>query len=544
MNALLGQQLLVLCAIMAVGTWLGRLSWRGWSLGNSAVFFVGLAFGHFGFTVPKPIVDLGLVLFLYATGLQAGPRFFRSFRKQGAQVVVVAAAVVAAAAALTVGLARLMNLPYALAAGIFTGAVTSTPSLAGAVEAVSRIDPSQASSVSVGYGIAFPLALIAIPLAIQFVPRLVRRDLETAEAQWLEAQRTERPLLARQQFEVTNPNIDGRRIAELNAHRLTQANISRVRLAGQGGQVVAGTPNVVLHRGDVVLAVGAPAELEKLRWLIGDCVQVPMEANVHSASRDVYVTEAKLAGKRLMDLHIADRYSVIITRIRRQGLEIAPVGTSTLELGDTLRIVGEEAALTEFAKMVSGDARHMDETNMLPFLIGLVLGIGLGSIPITLAPGLTVQLGAAAGAFLVSLVLGHFGRIGPFRLYVPVAAKNILRDLGSMLFLAGLGANSGGQLAAVFQEQGPGLFAAGIAITAIAFVVALLLAHVYYKMDLLSTLGLLCGVMSSSSSLAAVSSKTTTDVPAITYATAMPVVLIFKIVGAQLLVPVLRLLLH
>ena len=127
MSALFSEQLLVLCVIMAVGTWLGRLSWRGWALGNSAVFFVGLAFGHFGFSVPKPIVDLGLVLFLYATGLQAGPRFFRSFRKQGAQVVVVAGAVVVAAGAMTVGVAKLMNLPYAVAAGIFTGAVTTPP---------------------------------------------------------------------------------------------------------------------------------------------------------------------------------------------------------------------------------------------------------------------------------------------------------------------------------------------------------------------------------------------------------------------------------
>ncbi|MGE5602689.1 MAG: aspartate:alanine exchanger family transporter [Nitrososphaerales archaeon] len=543
MSTLLGQQLLVLCAIMAIGTWLGRFSWRGLSLANSAVFFAGLAFGHFGFTIPKPIVDLGLVLFLYATGLQAGPRFFRSFRKQGAQVVVVAAAVVAAAAVVTAGLAKAMHLSYGLAAGMFSGAVSSTTSLAGAAEAVSRIDPAQAALVSVGYGIAFPLALICVPIAIQFVPRLVRRDIPSAEARWLEAQAAEQPPLAKQQFEVTNPNVDGRRICDLNAHRLSQVNISRVRLAGEGGRVVTGAPEVVLRCGDVVLAVGAPAELEKLRLLIGRPVETPMEANVHSASRDVYVTESKLAGKRLMDLHIPDRYNVIITRIRRQGLEIAPVGSSTLELGDTLRVVGEEAALAEFARLVSGDPRHMEETDMLSFLIGLVLGVALGAIPITLAPGLTVTLGAAAGAFLVSLVLGHFGRIGPFRLYVPSAAKNILKELGAMLFLAGLGTSAGGQLAPVFREQGPALFAAGLAITAAAFVTALFLAHFYYKMDLLSTLGLLCGVMSSSSSLAAVNSETRTDVPAITYATAMPVVLIFKILAAQLLVQVLRLVL-
>jgi putative transport protein len=542
MNVLLTQQLLALCIIMALGAWLGRLSWRGWSLGSSAVFFVGLAFGHLGFTVPKPIVDLGLVLFLYATGLQAGPRFFRSFRKQGLQIVIIAGASVIAAAGATVAVARLMHLQYALGAGMFTGAVTNTPSLAGAVEAVSRIDASQAAQVSVGYGVAFPLALIGVPIAIQFLPKLLRRDVRAAEAAWLEVQNAERPPLAKCQFKVTNPNLDGRRISDLDAHRVSQVNISRVRLAGLGGQVVAGTPDVVLHRGDVVVAVGAPAELEKMRLLVGEPVEVAIEPNVHAASRDVYVTEAKLTGKRLMDLHVTDRYNVIITRIRRQGIEIAPVGTSTLELGDTLRIVGEDAALAHFATLASGDARRLDETNMVPFLIGLVLGIALGSIPVQMAPGLTVTLGPAAGVFLVSLVLGHLGRIGPFRLYVPSAAKNILRELGSLLFLAGLGTNSGAQLATVFAGQGLQLFAAGLAITVAAFIVALLLAHFVYKMDLLSTLGLMSGVMSSSSALATVSSKTRTEVPAITYATAMPVVLIFKILGAQILVQVLRLL--
>lgn len=541
MSALLGEQLVVLCIIMALGTWLGRLSWRGWALGNSAVFFAGLAFGHLGFSVPKAIIDLGLVLFLYATGLQAGPRFFRSFRKQGGQVVVVAGATVVAAGAATVALARLMHLPYSLAAGIFTGAVTSTPSLAGAVEAVSRIDPTQAATTSVGYGIAFPLALIAIPLAIQLVPALLRRDYATADAAWLAVQRAESPPLEKRQFEVTNANIDGRRIAELNAHRLTHVNISRVRLARENGRVVAAGPDVVLHKGDVLLVVGTPPELEKMHLLIGERVDVPMTPDAHSQSRELYVTEAKLAGKRLMDLRLSERHHVVITRIRRQGVELAPTGVSTLELGDTIRAVGEAEALAHFATLVSGDARHMDETNMLPFLIGLLLGVLVGSLPIQVAPNLTVKLGAPAGAFLASLVLGHFGRIGPFRLYVPSAAKNILKELGAMLFLAGLGTSSGSQLAAVFQQQGPALFGAGLAITAAAFVVALLLARLYCKLDLLGTLGLLCGLMSSSSSLAAVSSRTKTEVPAVTYATAMPVVLIFKIVGAQLLVQVLRL---
>lgn len=544
MNPLLTEQMLVLFAILALGSWLGRLSWRGISLGNTAVFFVGLAFGHFGLTIPKPVMDLGLLLFLYAMGLQAGPRFFRTFRKQGLQFVIVTGAALLAAGIVTVGLATLLNLPYALAAGMFTGALTHTPSLAGAIETISRIDPAQTALASVGYGIAYPLSVIGIPLLMQFVPKLLRRDVKAAEADWLAAQRAERPALAKRQFKVTNPNLDGKRLADLDTHRLSQANFSRVLLQSQGqaARVVAGAPDVVLHLGDVVLVVGAEDQLEKMRLLIGEEVQVTMEANTHAISRDLYMTEAKLAGQRLMDLHVWDRYNVVITRIRRQGLELTPVGTSTLELGDTLRVVGDTPAVAQFAKLVSGDARRMEETNMVPFLIGLVLGIVLGLIPFHLSDGLIIKLGAGPGAFLVSLVLGHFGRIGPFRVYVPSAARNLMRELGLMFFLAGAGANSGTQLQKVFEQQGPELFAAGAAIALITVLVTLLLAHGFYKMNLMSTMGLLSGVMTNSTALAAASSKTSTDVPAVAYASTLPVALIFKILAAQILVQVLRLL--
>lgn len=541
MSALLTEQMLVLFAILAIGSWLGNLSFRGVSLGGAAVFFVGLAFGHFGLTIPKPVMDLGLLLFVYAVGLQAGPRFFRTFRQQGRTFVIVAGVGILAAGVTTFAAARLMQMPYAIAAGMFTGAVTNTPALAATIDAMNRIEPAQAANVSVGYGIAYPFSIVAITLLLQFLPKLLRRDVKAAEAQWLETQRTEQPQLQKRQFKVTNPNLNGKRLGDLDTHRLSQVNISRVRQAAQGNQVVAGAPDVVLHLGDVVLVVGAAPELEKMRLLIGEEVEVPMEANTRAISRDLYVTEQSLAGKRLMDLHVWDRYNVVITRIRRLGLEIAPVGTSTLELGDTLRVVGEEPAVAQFAKLVSGDARRMEETNMVPFLIGLVLGIALGLIPFRLPNGMTLKLGAAGGAFLVSLVLGHFGRIGPFRLYVPAAARNLSRELGLMLFLGGAGANAGTQLVKVIELQGPGLFLAGAAITVASALTTLLITHFIFKMNLLTTMGLISGVMTNPPALAAASNQTTTDVPAVTYASAFPVVLIFKILLAQILVQVLRL---
>jgi putative transport protein len=368
---------------------------------------------------------------------------------------------------------------------------------------------------------------------------LLRRTIDDAERDWRNSQAGERISLSKRQFQVVNANLEGKRLGELDTHRLSQVNISRVQ---HDGQVVTGTPDVVLHVGDVILAVGADEELEKLRVLVGQEVQVEMAANAHTVSREMFVTEEKLAGKRLMDLHVWDRYAVIITRIRRAGVEIAPVGTSTFELGDTLRVVGDDAALDEFGRLVGGNTRKIDETNMVPFLIGILLGICVGLVPIPLPNGLSIKLGAAGGALLVSLLLGHFGRIGPFPVYVPAAARNIARELGLMLFLAGAGANAGSQLVRVVQQQGSGVFVAGAAITIVAIAVAIIVTHLIYGMNLLSVLGLTSGVMTNPPALAAAANQTATDVPAVTYASAFPVVLIFKILVAQVLVQVLRLL--
>jgi putative transport protein len=538
LSALLAEQMLVLFAILAIGSWLGSLSVRGVSLGTAAVFFVGLAFGHLGLTVPRPIMDLGLLLFVYAVGLQAGPRFFRTFRKQGQQFVLVAAASILAAGVVTVLVAQLFGLSWSLAAGMFTGALTNTPALASAADAVARIDPSQSAAVLVGYGIAYPFSIVGVTLLVQFLPKLLRRTIDNAERDWCNSQAGERTSLSKKQFRVVNANLEGKRLGELDTHRLSQVNISRVQ---HDDQVVTGTPDVVLHVGDVILAVGADEELEKLRVLVGQEVQVEMAANTHTVSREIFVIEEKLAGKRLMDLHVWDRYAVIITRIRRAGIEITPVGTSTFELGDTLRVVGDDAALDEFSRLVGGNTRKIDETNMVPFLIGILLGIIVGLIPIPLPNGLSIKLGAAGGALLVSLLLGHFGRIGPFPVYVPIAARNISRELGLMLFLAGAGANAGTQLLRVVQEQGGGVFLAGAVITIVAAAVAIIVTHLSYRMNLLSVLGLTSGVMTNPPALAAAVNQTATDVPAVTYASAFPVVLIFKILVAQVLVQVLRL---
>jgi putative transport protein len=526
----------VLFIILAFGALLGSVSWRGISIGTAGVLFIGLIFGHFGLSVPKAVMDLGLLLFVYAVGLQAGPRFFRMFRKQGLRFVIIGIAVALTGALTTLGLAYIMKIPDDLAAGLYTGALTCTPALAGALDTFARASPSLSSAVSVGYGIAYPFSMIGVVLLVQFLPRLLKRDLHAEEKNFLVERQKELPLLIVKQLRITNPNMDGKSLREVNPHRLAHVNITRVL---RDGQVKIASPDLVLKQDDVVMVVGPQQEMEKIKLVLGEETEVPMDMNTNISTLDLELTSPVFTGKTLAELNIWDDYGVIITRLRREGVEISPTGSIILEIGDGLHVVGEKADVQRFIKKAGGDSRKAQETNMLPYLIGLVLGIGLGLIPFRLTSGVVVKLGISGGAFLVSLLIGHFGRIGSLRLYVPAAAKNLTRELGLMLFLAGAGTNAGAQLVQVIQQEGWSLLVAGAIITIVSVCVGLLLTLGIYKYDTLGSLGALTAAMTNPPGLSAANNQTSTDLSTLAYASVYPSALIFKILFAQALVLVL-----
>jgi putative transport protein len=269
---------------------------------------------------------------------------------------------------------------------------------------------------------------------------------------------------------------------------------------------------------------------------------VKMDLNSEIVAMDVEVTEPALVGKRMSDLKVWEHHGAVITRIKRQGMDLSATGSVRLDMGDILHAVGARAAVEEFARLVDVDHKKVDETNMVPFLLGLAAGIGLGSIPITLASGVTVKLGMAGGAFITSLLLGHFGRIGKFRLYYPQAAKNLARELGLMLFLAGAGTNAGSRFVALIQEQGFTLFFSGVAVTLSAALAGVLFMHFFYRMNVLAIMGSIAACMTNPPALSAASSQTSTDLPTLSYASVYPVALISKILLVQFLVQVFRLL--
>jgi putative transport protein len=533
---LLSDQMLVLFIILAAGALLGSFVWRGISLGSAGVLFVALVLGHFSLTVPKGIMDLGLLLFVYSVGLQAGPRFFRMFRKQGMRYVIIGVAVALTGALATLGVAYLLKIPDDLAAGLYAGALTCTPALAAALDVFARTVPNLSAAASVGYGIAYPFSMIGVVLLVQFLPKLLKRDMRAEQKNWIEERQKELPSLVVKNLRITNPNMAGKTLREIDPHRLAHVNITRVR---RGDQVNMVNPDFILAMDDVLMVVGPQAEMQKIKLVLGEEIDVPMDMNSNIATQDLELNSPAFIGKTLAEFEIWENYGVIITRIRRQGLEISPIGSITLEIGDGLHVVGDRQEVQEFIKKAGGDTRKAEETNMLPYLLGLVLGVGLGLVPFRLASGVEVKLGIAGGAFLVSLLIGHFGRIGPLRLYVPAAAKNLTRELGLMLFLAGAGTTAGAQLVQVIEQQGPALLLAGALITLMAVSVGMLLTFKLFKMDTLAALGALTAAMTNPPGLSAANRQTVTDQATLAYASVYPAALIFKILFAQILVTLL-----
>src|SRR5512133_315730 len=456
------EEMFVLFAILTLGAWIGHWSWRGMSLGSAGVLFVALIFGHFGLSVPKAVMDFGLLLFVYSVGLSAGPSFFRTFRKRGMQFVVLALVIVGSGAILTGVLAYLLHLPAALATGLYAGALTCTPALAAAIDTLNRVLPDAAPLASVGYGIAYPYSMIGMVLLIQLLPKLLQRTINTEEKLWLAEKAIETPGLQARQFRVTNSNLDGKTVAEINPRRLAQVNISRIKHAEK---VSAARPETLIHTGDLVMAVGQTDELDKLRILLGEETNERMDVNAEVMSVDVEVMDESLTGQTLAHMRVWEQFTVVITRLRRQGLEILPHGNVSMERGDGIRVVGEKSAVEAFVRRAQGSPRKALETSMVPYLIGVFVGVFVGLISIPVGQGVTLKLGAAGGVFITSLLIGHFGKIGPFQLYVPPAAKNLTRELGLMLFLAGAGTNAGAHLVDVLKDQGWILLLAGATVT-------------------------------------------------------------------------------
>jgi len=528
-DELLGNPMIALFAVIGAGMLFGRIQVFGVSFGSSGVIFSALLLGGVGYGIPAGIGNLGLVLFVYCVGLTAGPTFFRVFKQEGANLAKLGAVIILAGAATTVVCAWLFKVPVDLAAGVLAGSMTSTPALASALDALNH-NPN----VSVGYGIAYVYGVVGVVLFVQLVPRMLGYNLEEEVRRAGKGgggRRIERVVI-----EVLNPGLFGKLISENSFTATQRCQISRV---GRGDRFVPVTPDTRFEEGQVLMAVGEDDRLPALVEFIGRQSDKKLFLDIETERLRVVATSPQVLDKTLRELNLLNAFGVTITRVERNTVAIVPQADTVLQYGDVLTAIGEPKGLQGFAAFAGHRTRALDETDIISLAVGISLGLLIGMIPLGLPGGRSFSLGAAGGPLMVALVLAHFGSIGGIRGHVPRAARMLMTEMGLVFFLAGAGVQAGGQFMEVLRQQGPSLLVMGFFVTSVPMLVGYIAAKRFLRMGILETLGAICGGMTCTPGLGALSSKIDSDVPAISYAAVYPVALILVTLAAQIVVQVL-----
>ena len=528
---LLDQPLIALFAIIASGLLLGNISIKGINFGSSGVLFTALLAGHLGYSIPDGIGTLGLVLFVYCVGIGAGGRFFASVAREGATLGKLALVIVAIGGAITWAGAKLLDLPVDLATGIFAGALTSTPALAAATESLA----DAASGVSIGYGIAYPFGVIGVVLFVQLLPRLLKHDLDAIDAEH-EADDNIDERVVTVLVEVTNQNFIGKKIAEAGINNLNACQISSVYKEGQLMPLSYGDE---FSQGQLLLLVGRSKEITIAIDTLGHRSDRQLLKDVENERQNLLVTDHKIAGQSIHELAPLKHYGVVITRVTRGGLTFVPNTATLIETHDNLTTVGRTEDLKVFAKAIGHRSTATDSTDLLSLSAGLTLGIVAGLIPIGLPGSTPITLGLAGGPLLVALLLGHFGKVGRIVGHIPRPTRLLLQDLGLVFFLANAGVEGGVSLVATVEQYGITLFGLGMLVSVVPLMLAWPLARKLFKLDPLQALGGICGGMTSTPALGAITSKTDSQVPVISYVSAYPVALIVMILIAKILIGLL-----
>ena len=528
---------LALMLVAVAGLALAQIKIKGVGIGVTGVLFAGIVAGHFGLRVNEEILefvrDFGLILFVFTIGLQLGPGFFASFRKEGLKLNFLAAAIVLLGAGVTIGAALLLNINPFASLGLFSGATTNTPSLGATQQMLKTLGgnfAAHAGTPPLAYAAAYPGAVAGIIGVILFLKFAFRGD------EKLKVESNESKQLERMNLVVENPNLENISIGEIPGR--DGVVVSRIKKPG-AAEAETATEQTRLHQGDVILAVGARAALEKFRDDIGHETNLNLlHFSGQVASRRMVVTRNDVLGKTIAELNLPEHFGVAVTRVTRAEIEMTAVRGLPLQFGDTLQIVGSEKALDEVAKLLGNRVSALRETNFMPIFIGIALGVIAGAIPIAVPHvPVPVQLGMAGGPLIMAIILSRIGRIGPLVWYMPASANVAFRELGIVLFLACVGLKAGGKFfETVFTNEGLHWLFAGLAITILPLLLVALFARFIFKLNPTTINGLLAGSMTDPPALAFAHAISASNAPLVAYATVYPLSMLLRIFTAQILV--------
>lgn len=531
--------------VIAAGVLLGKIKFFGISLGVTFVLFVGILVGHFGFTGNPSILsflqDFGLILFVFCIGLQVGPSFFSSFKKGGITMNLLAGGIVALniAVALIVYFALQGRIEIPMMVGILCGAVTNTPGLGAANEALQQLH-YQGPEIAMGYACAYPLGVMGIILSLIVIRYICRVNLDK-EADDIQREEDANPHLKPYNIllRVQNEALSGKKLSQVQSFLARDFVCSRIL---RDGRVHIPNADTVLRLGDEMNIVCAEDDSEAIEAFIGPKIDQinwdDQKQDKPMVSRRILVTQPAINGKTLGELHFSSMYGVNVTRINRSGMDLFAARQLTLQVGDRVMVVGPEDAIERVADLLGNQLKRLDHPNIVTIFIGILCGILFGSLPIAI-PGMPtpVKLGLAGGPLIIAILIGRFGHKVKLVTYTTMSANLMLREVGLVLFLASVGIKAGENFVQTVVE-GDGLLYVGVGflITFIPLVIVGIIARWRHKINYFTLMGLIAGSNTDPPALAYANQTAGNDAPAVGYSTVYPLSMFLRILTAQLLV--------
>jgi putative transport protein len=539
-----GHALFVLCLITVLGMVIGSIRILSFRLGVAGILFVGLVFGHFGISI-DPLMwefarDLGLILFVYSFGQEVGPGLLSSLKKNGGVLNLLAGATVLMGGLIALLLHRWGKIPLAAVAGLFAGGTTNTPSLA-AIQQSLKLVPQYTDAVgqlpSVAYAMAYPFGVIGVILVMGGLRFALRIDPQRVAAEVEASKEKDASKLAGINLEVRNPALAGLTISQIVGKVGEGVVISRLSRGMRPQDVPRARTKIWV--GDRIHAVGTPDKLAQLKSVVGVEIAVDLTGTRSEVtSRRILVTRRAIKGKSVQELNLREDYGLIVTRIIRTGMEFPPRAGFRLQFGDELRVVGKPEAIDAFAKDAGESGERLSQAAVVPMFIGIALGVVLGSLPLKL-PGssVTFRIGLAGGPLIVAVLLSRIGSIGPLIWHVPPSANMMLRTIGISLFLAAVGIRAGASFVETLLSVGVSWILGGALITLIPVVLSALIARYVFKVNFLSSCGLIAGSTTNPPALAYANSLApSSDETTMSFVTVYPLTMILRLFVAQSLV--------
>ena len=532
--------------VISVGVLLGKIKFFGISLGVTFVLFVGLFVGHFGFNVDPHILhfirEFGLILFIFSIGLQVGPSFFSSFKKGGMTLNLLATSVVLLGVATAVVLYYIFSdrITMPMMVGVLSGAVTNTPGLGAAQEALHQLFDSgtidKMPDIALGYAVAYPLGVTGIILSLILVRVIFKVSLDKENDDIVNAnnEKQEKPEFLT--IRLTNTEIEGKTLLEAKKMLESQFVASRMMRNGEFSVPIG---NSVLQHDDVLFIITTKKNVSNVTKFLGEKTELDWKPSDNLlVSRRIVITQDNINGKTISDLNFRSSLGVNITRINRSGIDLLATPNLVLQVGDRVMVVGEVDAIKKVEDLLGNTLKRLDHPHIFSFFIGIFLGVLVGSIPLFI-PGIPmpVKLGLAGGPLVVAILLGRFGYKIKLITYTTQSANLMIREIGISLFLASVGIASGGNFVeTVVSSNGLLWVLCGFIITTLPLLIVGFIGRKFAKLNYYTLMGLLSGSMTDPPALAYANSISENDAPAVAYSTVYPLTMFLRVISAQILI--------